>query len=81
MCSFSRDDNYLYLRCENIFYCNIEILVITLLLEIIAPITHTGLEAYPTNKNGPLMGQAFLDLSDPGGGGMGWQNLRKWEKS
>ena len=39
MCSFSRDDNYLYLRCENIFYCNIEILVITLLLEIIAPIT------------------------------------------
>ena len=27
------------------------------------------------------MGQAFLDLSDHGGGGMGWQNLRKWEKN
>ena len=27
------------------------------------------------------MGQAFLDLSDHGGGGMGCQNLRKWEKN
>ena len=44
-------------------------------------IGHTGLEALPSKKNGPLMGQVILDLSDPGGGGMGWQNLRKWEKS
>ena len=38
------------------------------------------LKHYQAKKNGPLMGQAFLDLSDPGDGGMGWQNLRKWEK-
>ena len=45
------------------------------------PDSHTGLEALPSKKNGPLMGQVFLDLSDHGGGGMGWQNLRKWEKN
>ena len=39
------------------------------------------LKHYQAKKNGPLMGQVFLDLSDHGGGGMGWQNLRKWEKN
>ena len=32
-------------------------------------------------KNGPLMGQVFLDSSDQCGCGRGWQNLRKWEKA
>ena len=40
-----------------------------------------ALKHYQAKKNGPLMGQVFLDLSDPGGGRMGWPNLRKWEKS
>ena len=45
-------------------------------------IVHTlVLKHYQAKKNGPLMGQVFLDLSDHGGGGMGWQNLRKWEKN
>ena len=26
------------------------------------------------------MGRVFLDSLDQCGGGMGWQNLRKWEK-
>ena len=35
---------------------------------------------HPAKKNGPLMGQVFLDSSDQCGRGRGWQNLRKWEK-
>ena len=49
--------------------------------EVNQPQATLVLKHYQAKKNGPLMGQVFLDLSDPGGGGMGWQNLRKWEKS
>ena len=42
---------------------------------------HTGLEAIPSKKKFQLMGQVFLDSLDQCGGGMGWQNLRKWEKN
>ena len=38
------------------------------------------LKHYQAKKNGPLMGQVFLDSSDQCGTGMGCQNLRKWEK-
>ena len=42
---------------------------------------HTGLEALPSKKKFPLMGQVFLNSLDQCGCGMGWQNLRKWEKN
>ena len=39
------------------------------------------LKHFQAKKNGPLMGQVFLDSSDQYGWGMGQQNLRKWEKN
>ena len=39
------------------------------------------LKYYRAKKKFPMMGQVFLYSSDQCGSGIGWQNLRKWEKT